>query len=269
VRRFTFVLATTLTLFTAAAAPAYAAAPGNDGFAGAVEITAVPFDVRLDTGEATTDADDTEANAQCGAPATEASVWYSYTPATDGAILLDMQGSSYSGGFLVVTGSPGSFSLVDCGPGAVGVPVSAGVTYHILVVDDQLDGDGQNGGTLTFTVQTAPPPPVVDVALNATGVHNKDGSATISGTLSCTGQVEFSLLQAEVSQRVGRGVVAGFAGMQTHCDGVSRPWSLTVFPAFGTKFAGGKAATVALTVACGQIFCAIDYEQRTIQLSRK
>jgi hypothetical protein len=193
----------------------------------------------------------------------------SYTPSADGAILLDMQGSSYSGGFLVVTGTPGSFDLVDCGPGAVALQVNAGVTYHILVIDDQLEGDGRNGGTLVFTMDTAPPPPVVDVTLNATGVHNKDGSATVSGTLSCTGQVEFSILQAQVSQRVGRGVVLGVAGTQTPCDGVARPWSLTVFPAFGTKFAGGKAATVALSIACGQVFCSIDYEQRTVQLSRR
>jgi hypothetical protein len=269
VRRLTFVLAATLTLFTTAAAPAYAAAPGNDTFAAAVEITALPFNARLGTSEATTDGDDTEANAQCGAPATDASVWYSYTPSADGALLLDMSGSNYSGGFLVVTGAPGSFSLVNCGPGTIAFPVTAGVTYHILVIDDQVNGDGRNGGTLVFTMDSAPPPPVVDVTLDSTGVHNKDGSATVSGMLSCTGQVEFSFLQAQVSQRVGRGVVVGAAAAQTHCDGVARPWSITVFPAFGTKFAGGKAATVALSVACGSVFCAIDYDQRIVQLSRR
>jgi hypothetical protein len=37
----------------------------------------------------------------------------------------------------------------------------------------------------------------------------------------------------------------------------------------GTKFAGGKAATVAFSVACGQIFCSTDFDQRTVQLKGK
>lgn len=268
-RRFVFVLASALTLFTAAAVPAYAAPPSNDTFAGSIEITALPFSTTLDTSEATTDADDAEANVQCGAPATDASVWYSYTPTADGAVLLDMSASDYTGGFLVVTGAPGSFAIWDCGPGAIAFPVFAGVTYHILVIDDQLNGDGRNGGKLVFTMEAAPPPPVVDVTLNPAGQHNKDGSATISGTVSCTGQVEFSFVEAQVIQRVGRGVVAGFSGMDIQCDSTARPWTLTVFPEFGQKFAGGKAATVAFSVACGQIFCGLDYDERTVTLKGK
>jgi len=57
--------------------PAYAAAPTNDTFAGATAIGAVPFSTTVDTSEATTDADDANANAICGAPSTDASVWFS------------------------------------------------------------------------------------------------------------------------------------------------------------------------------------------------
>src|SRR5262245_61371329 len=71
------------------AAPAYAAVPTNDAFGGAVTIGSVPFTTTLDTSEATTDADDTNANANCGAPTTDASVWYSMTSANDKAIVVD------------------------------------------------------------------------------------------------------------------------------------------------------------------------------------
>src|SRR5262245_44463482 len=84
--------------------PAYAAAPTNDTFAGATAIGAVPFSTTVDTSEATTDADDAEANANCGAPSTDASVWFSLAATTNGAFVVDVSASSYSAGVLVVTG---------------------------------------------------------------------------------------------------------------------------------------------------------------------
>ena len=50
--------------------------PTNDTVAGATPISALPFTATLDTTQATTDATDASLNANCGAPATEASVWY-------------------------------------------------------------------------------------------------------------------------------------------------------------------------------------------------
>jgi len=95
-------------------APAYAAAPSNDTFGGAIAIGAIPFMTTLDTSEATTDADDSAANANCGAPSMDASVWFSTTPAADGALIVDVSASSYSAGVLVVTGAPGSFQIWAC-----------------------------------------------------------------------------------------------------------------------------------------------------------
>src|SRR5258707_3865617 len=139
------------------AAPAQSATPTNDTFGGAVPIGSVPFTTSADTSQATTDADDANANANCGAPATDASVWYSTTPATDGGLLVDVSKSSYSAGVLVVTGAPGAFEIVACGPGAVGFQAVAGTTYFPLIIDDQADRTG-NGGTLVLNVDTAPPP---------------------------------------------------------------------------------------------------------------
>lgn len=155
------------------AAPAAAAPPTNDTFAGSVVIGAVPFSATVDTTEATTDAIDTQANAGCGAPATDASVW------------------------------------------------------------------------------------------------SRTGSATVTGTFTCSGQVQFSAIQVELMQQVGRGVVYGFGVAEVPCDGTAAPFAVEVAPLLGTKFAGGKAASVTLGFACGVVFCGFDFVERTVQLSRR
>jgi hypothetical protein len=91
------------------------------------------------------------------APATEASVWYELTLTSGATVLADVSGSSYSAGVAVATGSPGSFTVVTCGPGAVQFYAAGGETYAILAFDDQM-GVG-NGGTLSILVDEAPPPP--------------------------------------------------------------------------------------------------------------
>ncbi len=207
VTTFAFVLATLLAAF---AAPAYAAAPANDTYGGRVIVGALPFTATLDTSEATTDADDADINASCGAPATDASVWYEFTATANGGVVLDVSGSSYSAGAIVATGSPGSFNLLTCGPGAVSWSAVAGETYAILVIDDQLDGGG-NGGTLNLTMDVAPPAPTIDVTVNPVATFLKNGSAVVSGTVTCTGLVDFAFLETDLRQTVGRFVVEGAA----------------------------------------------------------
>jgi hypothetical protein len=252
------------------ASPAYAAAPTNDTFGGSTTIGSVPYSTTQDTNAATTDAVDAEANANCGAPATDASVWYSVTPATDTAFIVDVSRSSYSAGVLVVTGEPGSLSIVTCGPGTVGFPAAAGITYHLLIIDDQFDGGG-NGGTLVLTVDEAPPPPKIDLTVDPTAKYNpKTGSATVSGTIICSGQVEFTFLYAELTQRIGPGVVVGSGYTEAiRCDGAVQQWSVEVVPFLGQKFIGGKAASFTFAIACGPFFCSDDFEQRTVLISRR
>ena len=109
-----------LTTVVGTAAPALAAPPGNDTYAGRTVVGSVPFTQSLDTTEATTDADDAELNAQCGAPVTDASVWYQVTAAADGGMVVDVSQSSFSAGAIVATGSPGNWTVVACAPGTVG-----------------------------------------------------------------------------------------------------------------------------------------------------
>lgn len=267
--RTTMALAgTVLVAVILAASPALAAPPSNDTFSGAKVIT-VPFSETLDTTEATTDSDDGEANADCGAPATEASVWYSLTASSDGAVLVDVSDSNYSAGVIVVTGSPGSFSLQTCGPGSVVFGTSAGTTYSILAFDD-VPGGG-NGGQLAISVSEAPPPPQVSVTINPLGRFDPyTGNATVSGTYSCSGDADFVEIDGSLRQSVGRFVVTGFFFVDggLPCNVEASPWQATVFPDNG-KFAGGRATVSVFIFACNQFICGEDSKEAMIRLRRR
>lgn len=267
-RPLLFTATTMLVVAALLPAGALAAAPTNDTIAGAPPI-ALGFSEELDTTEATTDAEDAAANAGCGAPATDASVWYSFTAAADGGAIVDVSDSGYSAGVIVATGTPGALTLETCGPGTVGFDTTAGTTYYILAFDDQLDGGG-NGGTLRITLQDAPPPPTISVDVNPYGtVNGKTGVATISGTYTCT-DAEFIFVDSRLQQRLGvRATVLGFSGLfiegATTCTGEPQPWTADVYPD-GGKFAGGKSASFTFGFACGSWTCSESYNEQTVKL---
>ena len=91
---------------------ALAAPPSNDTFTNATLVT-VGFSEVLDTTEATTDGDDAQLNASCGAPATDASVWYALE-GSDTGVIVDVSQSNYSAGILVGVGSQGNLQTVAC-----------------------------------------------------------------------------------------------------------------------------------------------------------
>ncbi len=266
-RRLAAVLAAALTMLTISGAPASAAPPGNDVYGGAVVVASLPFSASLDTSEATTDADDVAINV-CGAPAMDASVWYSLTSATDDAYLADVTASSYSAGVFVATGGPGSFEVLACGPGGAAWQASAGETYSILVIDDQSDGGG-NGGAMELTIDVAPPPPELDVTVNSTAsFDSKTGSALLSGTIRCGADAQFAFLEAQLTQRVGRLLIRGFGGTDVTCDGTTRPWTIEVVGDNGL-FKGGKSASATFAAACGIAFCSEYFNESSIQLKGK
>jgi hypothetical protein len=268
VKRLAILVGLTAILNLALISPVLAAAPANDTYDGAIAIVAVPFSDSVDTTEATTDANDVEMNPEeCGAPATDASVWYQLTLASDAFLIVDVSASSYTAGLIVATGSPGGFSFVTCGPSAVVFEALAGETYTILAFDDQQDGGG-NGGTLEITVDTAPPPPEVDVTVDGTGHFDaQSGSATITGTVTCSGVADFSFIDVELRQTVGRFVVSGFGSTDFTCDGTTQAWSVEIFPDSGL-FKGGRAVAVTFAVACGAIDCGEDFEEQIVRLRR-
>jgi Family of unknown function (DUF6299) len=257
-----------LILSLALAAPVLAAPPTNDVYAGR-EAIAIGADLTVDTSEATTDADDDELNVTCEAPAMDASVWYEFTATADGFVAIDVSQSDYSAGVFVALGSPGSFEVQACAPGATVFEAVAGETYVIVAMDDQEDGAG-NGGSLRLQVAEVPPPPEVSVTLDPSGRFNRDGSATISGTVTCSdAPVEFTFVDVFVQQAVGRIRISGFGFIEGFtCDGSTQSWSADVFGENGI-FKGGKALTVSFGVACGEFLCGEGFEERVVQLKGK
>jgi hypothetical protein len=269
-KRLAILTSLLMIISLATVAPALAAArakaPANDLYSGR-QVISIGFSATVDTTLATTDADDVEVNAQCGAPATDASVWYELTATADDFIGVDVSASTYSAGVLVATGRPGSFSVVACGPGATAFAAVTGETYAILAFDDQFDGGG-NGGTLQIQVAELPPPPEVTLTVNPSGQFNsKTGSATISGTVTCTGgPAEFSFIDVFVRQAVGRFFIDGSGSIEGFtCDGTTQPWRVEVF-GFNGIFKGGKALTVTFAVACGTFLCGESFVERVVQL---
>jgi Family of unknown function (DUF6299) len=244
---------------------ALAVPPANDAFANATQAL-IGFSEVLDTTEATTDSDDAQLNESCGAPATDASVWY-VLQGTDQGIVVDVSQSNYSAGVLVGVGTQGNLQTVACGPGTVGFFATAGTTYYVLAIDDQLD-EGGNGGLLNISFNEAPPPPTLDITVNRFGTVNaRSGVATISGTYTCT---DAGFFQTSVSarQNVGRFFTilgsGSFSDFGT-CDGELHRWSANVFPQSG-KFGGGKTMTVTFALSCGSFQCADGFVEQTVQL---
>jgi hypothetical protein len=248
------------------AGSAHAAPPSNDLSSGATPASTGLGEL-LDTTEATTDAEDDQLNVFCGAPATDASVWYAFTPSTNGGVIVDVSRSDYSAGVLIGTGTPGDLDLVTCGPGTVGLAATAGVTYYVLAIDDQLDGGG-NGGNLEISITEAPPPPTIDLAVDRFGyVDVRTGVARLHGTYTCTGG-SFIDLSGSARQNVGRLVtIWGFFGFfdAGTCDGLPHEWWADVRPENG-KFAGGQSLAVAFAFTCGSFECRDSYQEQMVQL---
>lgn len=254
-----------------AALPAVAA-PANDTYSGREVLTdPLPITVMAETTAATTDADDAELNMMCGAPATDASVWYEYTPTTEGELVIDPLASDYSVWTIVATGGPGSWTVEMCGPGVIPFFAMPGVTYTILVFDDQVDGGG-NGGQLQFTIDQAPPPPSIEVSVDPRGTFDsRTGAATLTGTYTCAasdgGMVEFGFLDIRLTQRAGRVYIEGSGFVEPlTCDGIEQPWTVTTEWSNGL-FKGGKAEAQIWAEACGPGSCGFFDDVQAVKLS--
>ena len=100
--------------------------------------------------EATTSPEEGAFNSFCGAPAFEHAVWFTATSTLDGDVAVDVSASDYSAGILVLTGTPGDLTPINCGPGRIGGPVTAGQTYYLLVFGDGLTTP--TSGNLVLTI---------------------------------------------------------------------------------------------------------------------
>jgi hypothetical protein len=152
--------------------------PANDHIAHATVVSSLPFNQTLDTTRATTDSTDAAANATCGAPQTNNSVWYKFTGAhTNGVFIVDTTGSTFSSGVLIATGTPGKLTTVACAPVSVGISTQANTAYWVMVFDDT-----GNGGTLHLSMHGKGPVPANDTISHATGINKLPFSQTVDTT---------------------------------------------------------------------------------------
>ncbi len=245
------------------ATAALAAPPANDTPDGAVALI-LGDTVRQDTSQATTDARDAKLNQACGAPHTNASVWYTYTPKRDGAFVLDMSKSDYAGGFLAFKGAPSVKTLLTCGPTTIGIKGRAGTTYTFMVISDTK----VNGGNLVLKLTAAPPTPKVIVSLNQNGLAYGDGTARLSGTFTCM-NADFIDLEGQLQQIWRRVKITGYFGKFYSgevCNGRAHYWKALVTSDNGL-FAAGDATANMYADVCGPFTCreaVVDNQQVTL-----
>ncbi len=126
--------------------------PGNDNFANATPIGALPFSDTQDLSAATAE----PAEPQPGCFGTSNTVWYSFTARTTGSITATTD--QYGSGIAAYTGSSlASLSQVGCAEAANYYPVTfraqAGTTYYF-----QVGGWCCGFGPVTFHLDVAPNP---------------------------------------------------------------------------------------------------------------
>lgn len=252
-----------VTLVPLTATGASAAAPGNDTPKGAVALT-LGQSYSEDTSQATTGPLDAKVNQICGAPFTNASVWFTYTPSTDGAFLLDMSSSSYTGGFMVFSTKVELATFRGCGPETVAIKAKAGKTYYIAAFSDT----STNGGDLELSLQQGPPDPTANVTVNPNGKAFANGNAQLSGTFSCT-NATYAENFGTLTQIWKRVKITGFYDTlpdPTLCDGATHNWKATVVSDNGL-YASGDATVSASFDACGLINCVeVDLSNQAVTL---
>jgi hypothetical protein len=257
--------------------PVLAAPPSNDDISSPTVVGPLPYiDGPYDTTEATTGATDPD---ECFGSPDSSTVWYSFTPTTSGWYGADTFGSDYDTTLYVGTPSDsGGIDFITCnddsGDGlqsAVRWEAVGDTTYLLMVgtcCGSGVVGQAGGGGILEFHVDVASPPPTIEVAVDPIGTFHTGGSATISGTVTCSGDVEFSFVDLQLTQSVGRFSVTGFGSAEDFvCDGTAQPWTVEVFASNG-QFKGGRALAAATAVACDALGCAEDFEETRVRLRR-
>ena len=149
------------------ASTAYAAAPPNDTFANALNVTSIPFQHIISTTEATeVDPNDPDAVPCEGRTLDRGkrTVWYRYQPTSNRGIHADTLGSTYDTYIAVWRGtSLNNLTLVTCDDDVfddlqseVLFAATVGNTYYIEVAgyagSEQFPNQEQNGGTLQFQI---------------------------------------------------------------------------------------------------------------------
>ena len=218
------------------------AAP-NDDFDDATVITALPFTDDVSTTQATTAADDPDCFGMGH------TVWYSFTPTAGMTVQADTFGSDYDTTLSVYTGTRGSLTQIACNDNfafsqssRARFNATAGTTFFIMVGSF----DETEGGELLLRVRVIPPPVVLGVTIDPSGSVDRNGVATIHGTVTCSREASGISMFGTLRQQVGKRVSVGSFGGTIDCSGPTA-WSAAVIGETGTYRRGSAQATVGLT----------------------
>lgn len=260
-RRLSIVSVLALLTLTVMTAPAYAAAPSNDEPLTATVISALPTTITEDTSEATYNF-----YGGCTSADAAANVWFTFTPTADVRVEVDASASSYNTGLNVFAYQAADANLITCSESGLRFDAVAGVPYYLEVA---ACCGSSSGGQLVLSVREAALPPTVTVTVDPIGHFDTwSGSATISGTATCSSTVDTALVEVFVSQQVGRvSTVTGQNGIFVGCEPGNgpAPWSVTVPPGSG-EFRGGPATVSVQAGGCNETECSFNYVEAKVRL---
>lgn len=222
--------------------PAQADAPGNDSIDSAVAFS-IPFTDTVDTTEATSGPED----QGCGA----ATVWYRFTPEESGWVELNTVGSDFDTMLALYVPVEGGYELVACNDDtADGLQsrivweVVAGSTYNVSVGTCCGAEPGQQGpgGLAVFNAHEAPAPVAdVDVDVLGRGTVDREGTVTLSGTISCDQPAEY-FVDLLLLQRHGRLRATAFGFASGTCGPEPSRWTMQASTSGEVAFGPGPAA---------------------------
>jgi len=262
-KRLAVLMAVLAALALTAAPVAAAAKPANDLPGGAIAISAsLPQTISQDTTSATVGRKD---DVGCGAGGLDqATVWYTFTPSSSEAIIVDASASSYAVGVNVFDSVPDQDHLVTCVEGAAIFDAVAGTTYYLDLAD--IDGDATNGGTLNMTVDVAPPPLSINLTVDPNATLSSRGSiVTVTGTITCNRTADFAEVDAFLTQTIGRFKVVGFGSAFPNCGPSPSSWSLDVTGETG-RFSGGTIDAQISAFACDSFSCGDAFTETSVKV---
>jgi hypothetical protein len=167
---------------------------GNDLCSGAIVVTGASYTAVESTVSATSTGDPTPTCTGLAAKG----VWFSYTPASSGTMVVDTIGSSFDTVLATYTGACGALTQIGCNDdinnaggnyqSSITNNLVAGVTYHILA-----GGYNSATGLLTFHLNfsgAGPTPPVI-AGQPANQTVNVGSTATFSVTATGTAPISY------------------------------------------------------------------------------
>jgi hypothetical protein len=226
-------------------------APPNDDFNHATVVPSVPFTTSQDISNATVAPDDPFCVNR------NQTVWFAFTPTQNMRLEANTVGSNYDTTLGVYTGARGALNQIGCDDDSNGTLQStvqfdavAGVTYYF-----EVSSFSPVTGNLVFNLIPGPTPLVITPSVTQFGtIDPTTGTATISGSVSCTKQA-FVTLSGQLKQTHGNTPITGFFSVFVPCDGIT-PWNATIqtVPTLFhgrsvALFTGGKADVSATATA--------------------